>query len=234
MPSLCLSMSSSSIDFYNDAVSAVQAGKLPEALSAIESSLTEDPNDAQTWQFYVVVLDALGRTQDAAKATSKLKELGLDEADHLLMKAASAAGSGDLKSAIAHYEAAAELAPARAEIQAGLALVLMRCEFTADALFAARRAVAIDPDGATANYALGHVLRRTEKNEAALEALTKAVAADSEFLVALYEQGMLLTDAGRNEEALSNFEKFHAAQPEDPSAIQALAAVRQRLAEAQK
>jgi len=223
-------MSSSSIDFYNDAISAVQAGKLPEALTAIESSLTEDPGDAQTWQFYVVVLDALGRTQDAAKAVAKLKEMGMDEADNLLIKAASAAGSGDLKSAISHYEAAVILAPERAEIQAGLALALMRCDYTADALSAARKAVAIDPEGANSNYALGHILRRTEKNEAALEALTKAVSADPDFLVALYEQGMLLTEAGRNEEALSNFEKFHQAQPEDPSAIQALAAVRQRLA----
>ncbi len=222
-------MSTPSIDFYNEAIDALQAGKLPEALTAIESSLTEDPADTQTWQLYAVVLNALGRTEDAAKATKKLEKMGLGEADRLVMKAAAAASGGDLKTAIVHYESAAELEPDRAEIQASLALALMQCEYTADALAAAERAVALAPEDSSANYALGHIQRLMGKNEPALEALTNAVSADPEFLIALYEQGMLLNDAGRHQEALSNFKKFLAAQPDDPNAIQAVASVRATL-----
>lgn len=223
-------MSKPSIDFYNKAIDAIQSGRITEALTAAENSLTEDPADTQTWQLYVVILNALGRTEDAAKATEKLRKLGIGEADELLMKAAAAAaGSGDIKAAIANYEAAIELEPDRPEIHAGLALALMECEYTADALAAAEKAVSLAPDDAHANYALGHILRLTEKNDAALAALTKAVSADPNFLLALYEQGMLLADAERYEEALENFEKFLTEQPGDASAIQAVASVRRRM-----
>ena len=222
-------MSEPSIDYYNRAIDAVQAGKLPEALSAVETSLTEDPADIQTWQLYAVVLSSLGRTEDAAKAISKLRVMGLGEVDDLLMKAAGAAGSGDLKAAIGFYEAAIEADPQRSEIHASLSLALMQCDYTADALAAAERAVELAPDDAHANYALGHVLRLTEKKEAALAALTKAVSADPFLLIALYEQGMLLADAGRYQEALRNFEKFLAEHPGDPSATQAVASVRARM-----
>ena len=105
----------------------------------------------------------------------------------------------------------------------------MQCEYTADALSAAEKAVALAPDNAHANYALGHVLRLTEKKDAALVALTKAVSADPDFLIALYEQGMLLADAERHEEALENFEKFLVEQPGDASATQAVASIRARM-----
>jgi Flp pilus assembly protein TadD len=80
-------MSEPSIEFYNAAIDAVQAGRLPEALTAAENSLTEDPTDSQTWQLYVVILNALGRTEDAQKASAKLETMGIDEVDSLLIKA---------------------------------------------------------------------------------------------------------------------------------------------------
>lgn len=228
---LAATMSEPSIEFYNQAIDALQAGKVPEALAAVETSLTEDPNDTQTWQLYAVILSAMGRHEDAEKATAKLREMGLGEADDLIMKAASAAGAGDVKSAVNYYEAAIALEPERADIHASLALSLMQCGYTADALAAAEKSVELAPDDAQSNYALGHILRLGEKNDAALAALSKAVSADPEFLLAVYEEGMLLTDAGRHKEALANFEKFLKAQPEDPSALQAVAAVRSRIGE---
>ncbi len=222
-------MPAPNIEFYNEAIDAIQSGKLPEALAAIENALTEDPADIESWQLYAVVLKALGRTGDAEKATAKLRTMGLGEADESLMKASAAAGSGDIKNAIAHYEAAIASDPTRAEIHASLALALMGCEYTADALAAAEKAVALAPDEAHSNYALGHVLRLTGKTQPALAAMDKAVSADPGLLIALYEQGMLLADLGRYPEALSNFQKFLIAQPEDESASQAVAVIRSKM-----
>ena len=222
-------MSDASIEYYNQALDAAQAGKLSEALRAVETSLTEDPSDIETWQLYAVVLSALGREEDAAKAIAKLNEMGLSEVDGLLMKASRAAGSGDLKAAIAFYEAAIEIDPKRPQIHASLSLALMQFEYTADALAAAQAAVALAPDDAHANYALGHVLRLTEKTEDALAAFTIAVTTDPTFLLALYEQGMVLATLGRNQDALENFEKFLKEHPGDPSAVQAIASVRARM-----
>lgn len=222
-------MSDPSIEFYNTAVDAIQAGRLDEALAAAESSLTENPKDAETWQLYVIILNALGRTEDAQKATVKLRELGLSEADDFLLKAAEAASSGDLLAAISHYESALETGADRPEIHSGLALALMEAGRQDEALATAGKAVSLAPDDGRANYALGHILRLQEKNDEALSALTKAVAAEPDLMLAVYEQGMLLAEKDRLEEALENFTKYLKANPGDSSAKQAVESIRHRM-----
>ena len=158
-------MPAPSIEYYNAAVDAIQAGRLDEALSAAENSLTENPKDAETWQLYVIVLNALGRHEEARKATEKLEQIGLGEADGFLLKAAEAASSGDLTAVIAHYESALETGGERTEIHSGYALALMESGMPDEALAAARKAVSLAPSDGRANYALGHVLRlRKEKD----------------------------------------------------------------------
>lgn len=222
-------MSDPSIDFYNVAVDAIQSGRLDDALTAAESSLTENPKDAETWQLYVIVLNALGRSEDARKATAKLRELGLGEADDFLLQAAEAASSGDLATAISHYESALETCGERPEIHAGYALALMESERPDEALAAAKQAVSLAPDDARANYALGHILRLRGENDEALAALTLAVTAEPDLMLAVYEQGMLLADKDRLEQALENFTRYLKANPGDPSAVQAVESIRHRM-----
>lgn len=217
------------IEYYNAAVDAIQAGRLAEALTAAENSLTENPKDAETWQLYVIVLNALGRHEEARKATEKLEQIGLGEADGFLLKASEAASSGDLPAVIAHYESALETGGERTEIHSGYALALMESGRPAEALAAARTAVSLAPDDARANYALGHVLRLREEKEEALIALTKAVAAEPDFMLAVYEQGMLLVDKDRLEEALENFGRYLKAHPGDPGATQAIEGIHNRM-----
>lgn len=220
----------SSIEFYNSALDALETGDLPAALAAIENALMEDAVDAQSWQLYVMVLKALGRAEDAAKATEKLGELGLTEFDSLLMQAAEAATGGDTASAIASYRAAIEIHPGHPEIHAGLALALMESGDSDSALTAAEQAVAIAPENSHAHYAHGRILRLSGDKSAALAAFDRAIALDPEFPMALYEQGMLLVENGRLHEALANFEKFLKTHPTDPSALTALKLVKADLA----
>lgn len=222
-------MSEPSIEYYNEAIDAVQAGRLPEALKAVEISLTEDPKDPETWQLYVVILNAVGRTEDAAKATLRLKELGLGEADDFLLQASQAAGSGDLKTAITLYESAIAADPERPEAHAGYAFTLLQNGDDAQALVSAEKAVSLAPEDPRANYALGHILRLAGESDRALTALSNAIEAEPELMIALYEQGMILTEKGRLEEALKNFERFLKKHPDDESAIQAVAGVKARL-----
>jgi tetratricopeptide (TPR) repeat protein len=222
-------MSDPSIDFYNAAVDAIQAGRLDEALAAAENSLTENPKDTETWQLYVIVLNALGRSEDAQKATEKLRELGLNEADDFLLQAAEAASSWNLTTAISHYESALETGGERPEIHAGYALALWEADRPDDALASARKAVSLAPDDARANYALGHILRLREEKDEALAALTVAVNAEPDLMLAVYEQGMLLADKDRLEEALENFTRYLKANPGDPSAVQAVESIRYRM-----
>lgn len=216
-------MSSPSIDHYNEALDFLHSGKAPEALAAIVNSLTEDPNDIESWKLYIVVLNTLGRTDDARRAMEKLKQKGLSEADEALMQAAELAGRGDLEAALECYARAVAAAPDRADIHASHALALMECDQADRALEAADRAVACDPGDAHAHYARGRILRLTERNAEALDSLTQAVSLDPDLTLALYEQGMLLAETGRTREALENFRKFLAVHPGDPAATEAVA-----------
>jgi tetratricopeptide (TPR) repeat protein len=222
-------MPDTSIEFYNAALDAIQAGRLDEALAASESALTENPSDVETWQLYAMVLNALGRSEDARKATEKLKELGMDEADGFLMKAAEATSSGELATALLHYESAIAAAPTRAEIHAGYALALQENSRPGDALAAVEKALALAPEDPRSNYVLGHILRLGGQKKAALAALTKALASEPDLMIALYEQGMLLAEAGRFEEALVNFNRFLAAHPGDSNARQAIQTIHSQM-----
>jgi Flp pilus assembly protein TadD len=222
-------MPAPSIEYYNAAVDAIQAGRFEEALRAAESSLTENPKDAETWQLYVIVLNALGRHEEARKATEKLEQIGLGEADGFLLKVSEAASSGDLSAAIAHYESALETGSERPEIHSGYALALIENGKPDEALAAARKAVSLAPDDARANYALGHILRLREEKDEALAVMTKAVAAEPDFMLAVYEQGMLFVEVDRLEEALENFSRYLKAHPDDPGGRQAIEGIHYRM-----
>ncbi len=218
-----------SIEYYNAAVDSLQAGRLPEALTAVESSLIEDPDDGQTWQLYIVILNALGRSEDAQKATAKLKEKGLTETDELLIMAVESAGHGRMQDAIAHYESALNIDSDRPEIYTSYALALMESGDTTRAVAAAEKAVVLDPLDGHSHFALGHILRLSGKKEAALESLSRAVSLDPNIMIAVYEEGMLLAESGNLSAALANFEKFLKAHPQDPSATEAVASIRKRM-----
>lgn len=222
-------MSDSSVKLHNDALDAIQAGQLEKAISLIEEALTEDPVDSLCWQLYVRLLNASGRTADAAKATEKLKSLGLSDLDELMIEAAKHLSSGDLDSAIKCYEAAIGIEPGNPDIRSSLAMALLEKGEKEAALETARKAVELAPDDSRANYALGHMLRLEGQKEEALEALTKSLADEPDFTLALYEQGMLLVEKNRLEEALSNFEKFLEVHPDDPGATTALEEINRAL-----
>ena len=95
-------MSSPNVKFYNAAIDAAQSGDLAGARTTVESALTEEPNDVQSWQLYAVILNSLGEAEQAAKALAKVKELGLSEVDELIMKAADAIGQNKFAVAISH------------------------------------------------------------------------------------------------------------------------------------
>ncbi len=222
-------MAAPSIKFYNAAVDAVQAGQLEDALKAVENSLTEDPNDAQTWQLYAIILKATGHEEKATKAIAKVKELGLSEVDELLMKAGDAIAAGKVKLAITHYEDALELDESRSEIYCGYAMALIEEKYTQDAQDASAKAIELSPEDATAWYTRGHILRLSHQKSQALEALTKAVQLDDNMILAIYERGMILAADGALEEALQCFEKVLAVHPQDPAAAEAKASIIARL-----
>ncbi len=220
-------MSDALIEHYNAALDALQAGNAEAALQHVENALVEDARDSESWQLYILILNALGRTEDARNAEAKLAGLDLSASDRATMAAAAAMAAGDPATAAARYRDAIQADPGRVENHTGLALALLESGDPTAAMEAADEAIRRAPDDARAHYTRGRVLRLTGGDKsAALESLTRAVTLDPDLMFALYEQGMLLADAGRLEEALKNFETFLQANPGDPSATQAITQIR--------
>ncbi len=211
--------------YYNAAIDAAQSGDMPAALQAVETALTEDPNDVQSWQLYSVILNASGETEKAEKAMSKVRELGLGEVDELIMKAADAIGQNKIGVAISHYEDAIELDPDRPEVYVSYALALMQGDYPSDAEDASAKAVELAPDDASAWYARGRILRLRGKKIQALEALKKALELQPALVLAQYECGMILAETGELNAALKCFENVLKDHPQDENAIQAKTAI---------
>ena len=224
-------MSTPNLKYYNAAINAAQSGDIPAARTAIESALTEDPNDVQSWQLYGVVLNALGETERAEKAVAKVKELGVSEADELIMKAADAIGQNKFGVAITCYEDALELEPNRPEVYISYALALMQGNYPSDAEKAANKAVEMAPDDASAWYAKGRIQRLRGNKVEALASLKKAIELQGTLVLARYECGMILAEMGELEAALECFEQVLADHPEDQNAIEAKAAILAKMEE---
>jgi tetratricopeptide (TPR) repeat protein len=222
-------MSSPNVEYYNAAIDAAQSGDLAGARGAVESALTEDPNDVQSWQLYAVILNSLGEGEKAAKALAKVKELGLSEVDELIMKAADAIGQNKFGVAITHYEDALELEPDRSEVYVSYALALMQGDYPADAEEAAGKAVELGPRDPSAWYAQGRILRLRGKKQEALQSLQKALELQGNLVLARYECGMILAEMGELPSALECFEKVLAEHPDDPNAAEAKAAILARM-----
>lgn len=226
-----LPMSTPNVKYYNAAIDAAQSGDLSTALKAIESALTEDPVDMQSWQLYAVILNASGQTEKAEKALAKVRELGLSDVDELIMKAADAIGQNKIGAAITHYEDALELEPDRAEVYVSYALALIQGDYPADADEASAKAVEMAPNDASAWYARGRVLRLRGKKEEALKALEKALSLEGNLVLAKYECGMILAETGRLEAALKCFEDVLRDHPQDENALQAKASILAKMEE---
>lgn len=224
-------MSTTNLKYYNTAINAAQSGDIPAARTAIESALTEDPNDVQSWQLYGVVLNALGETEKAEKAVAKVKELGVSEADELIMKAADAIGQNKFGVAITCYEDALELEPNRPEVYVSYALALMQGNYPSDAEEAADKAVEMAPDDASAWYAKGRIQRLRGHKVEALASLKKAIELQGTLVLARYECGMILAEMGELEAALECFEQVLVDHPEDQNAIEAKAAILAKIEE---
>ena len=225
-------MSEASEAYYDEAVDHVHAGRVKEALAAVEKSLQEDGEDPLTWRLYSVILRGLGREADAKVAFEKATEFGASDLDIHLMKAGDATVSGDAAAAICHYEDALEIEDSRPEIWMAYAMALIGDGYKKDALEASEKAVELGPEIAQAWFIRGRALRFSEDYEPALQAYDKAIALDDNLLAAWYERGIILAQGGTLPDALKCFEKILETHPEDPSATKAVEAIKAQMGQA--
>lgn len=99
-----------------------------------------------------------------------------------------------------------------------LGFILLQAQRFAEAEDALERAVALDPDLATAWVNLGSIMLLQEDYEGALDPLERAVAADPGYVPALGNLGLVYMNLGRTDRARVMFEQVLQYQPGDTRA----------------
>lgn len=210
---------------YNRALDALEAGNINGAIEACEAALMADAKDSGYWQLYAVLLTQAGRTEDAAQATAKGQELGLDEVEILLMKAVEAGAAKNWNKAATACEKAIELDPERGQSWATYAANLLEGGYLKDSLEASAKAVEFLPEEPSVWYLRGRILRLSKDLTNAGTAFQRAVDLDPKLAIAWYEKGMVHheeREAAQAKESLLTAQKLGF---QDPSLEEAIAIV---------
>jgi len=200
-----------------------QAGALAEAEAAYRSALVLAPDHQDTLKHLGVLLFSTSRYAEAADVLAKLSQAAPDsaEAQNNLANALVALGKHD--EAIAAYERALALDPnlkaarsnlASLHVNRGLPLVHTR---HAQAAQHFARAIAVDPDRASAHAALGFSLHALGKPEEALASFRRALGIEPDNTEALRGFGIAAQALGQSDEARRALERAVALAPTNPS-----------------
>jgi tetratricopeptide (TPR) repeat protein len=132
-------------------------GLLLQAVSLLEKSPLETPDEGELWRRFGEMLARQGMLADAREAFDTA--LAIDPNVWLVLIAAGAASyqMGDLKAAYGYYRRAADLKPNEAELLSTLALIAAHRKASEEARAFAERALALRPNCVTAHLALGRV-----------------------------------------------------------------------------
>lgn len=171
---------------------------------------------------------------DHAQARQLLQQLGRlrpDFADAHFLLGMAELGAGQVVAALRPVETAVALSP-NAEYLAQYARLLVSLRRDADALAAADRAAALNPDGALVLDTLGCVYSRLAAHDKAVPLFEKAARANPAHVQMRYNLASSLGFLGRFDEAAAHYERVIAAAPDFVKAHSALSMLRRQTPEA--
>ncbi|GAB4305987.1 MAG: hypothetical protein Kow0090_21350 [Myxococcota bacterium] len=168
-------------DYFKRAADFYYNEKYELALKALDEAIKIKPDFAEAWSNKGVVLDKLGRTDDALKALDEAIKIKPDLAEAWYNKGNALAKLGRTDDALKAYDEAIKIKPDYAEAWSNKGFVLAMLGRRDDALKAYDEAIKIKPDlaGAWYNKACAYSLIGVKKE--ALENLSKAISLDSKL-----------------------------------------------------
>ena len=125
------------------------------------------------------------------------------------------AQQGQMQKALAHFRAAAQLAPDNPQVQNDLAILMTRLQPPQPDLAEQyyRKAIELKPDYAAAHAGLGHLLGQVGRTDEAISQLREALRLNPDIVEAQVSLGTTLGIAGQTDEALAAFTAALALNP---------------------
>lgn len=196
-------------------VAAFRAGRLQEALEAVQAGLLIDPDDADLLHNGGALFAALGRPADAEAAYRRALALRPESAGTRFNLGNLLKSQGRSDEAVAQYREALAQQPNYAVAWSNLANLLAGLGRSDEAEAAYRRAAEISPRFAGNWSNFGNLLQAQKRYDEAEEAYRKALAVDAAHAEAQSNLGVLLKAQGRWSEAEAAYRAALAVRPDN-------------------
>jgi tetratricopeptide (TPR) repeat protein len=192
-------------------------GDYPAAAAEAEQALAIDPADARAMQLRYDAYRRAGNAAKAKEAEKALRELGGagDAAARIFNEGAEAYNAGDLSTAIANFQQAADLDPNLVQARLVLAKIYLNQGSLSEALAKAEEVVALQPDNGDALRIAYDSARRLGDAERAATALDGLAVSDPEWAATgLFELAVELYNNGQTDEAAQALERVLQVKPD--------------------
>jgi tetratricopeptide (TPR) repeat protein len=196
-----------------------QQRRFADALSLIAAALRQNPGFPPTLLNHGLVLDALGRCEEALASYDRALALQPDYAEALYNRGVVLRRLARLPEAFAAFGRALSVKPDYVEALYNRACVLREVGRPAEALGDFDRALAITANEAEVHNHRGLALLDLGRMGEALAAFDRAVAIRPDYAVALNNRANALQDLQRPDEALASYDRALAARPDYAEAL---------------
>ncbi len=196
---------------------------LEKAEGLFTLALVQDPKHVQARNMQGLVLNALGRPEEAIKQWTEASRLDPDFAEPYLNLGLLHEESGRFDLAQPLFEKVTKLDPSNLKARMSLAAIRLRTGQTQGVAEELEALVKLKPDWYPALFHLGVLKKGAGDLEAALDLFKRALAADSDNPEAHWYLGVLCLATDRTKEAVAAMTAASERFPEDPNLVDVLA-----------
>ena len=210
------------LHFFNLANALGDAGRLAEAEDTYRKALSLDPNAADAYNNFGMVLNSDKKPDEAIASFRAALRIRPDFELVEFNLANTYSAAGKLEDAITHYAAAVRLNPQRLESYNGLGISYAMQNKMDEAAKWFRELLKVKPDDSGALSNLGNALSAQGKFSEATEAYLTALRLNPKDAQVHYNVGISLSQQGKKEEAIEYFKEALVINPSYPEAQRAL------------
>ena len=201
-------------ELINQALKFHSQGNILEAAKYYQTFINHDFRDHRVFSNYGVILQGLGKSQEAELSYRKAIEIKPDYAKAHYNLGNVLSDLGKLQDAEFSYRKAIEIKPDYAEAHSNLGNILKNHGKLQDAEFSYRKAIEIKPDYTEAYSNLGNVLSDLGKSLEAEFSYRKAIEIKPDFAEAHSNLGNILKNHGKLQDAEFSYRKAIKIKPD--------------------
>ncbi len=183
------------------------------ALRLMLAALKARPKSPEVLLNYSIVLNALGRCEEALAALDLVLSVKRRSIEALNNRGAILEKLGRNEEALEALSRALEIKPSHIDALYNRASLLRKLSRHEEALKSFDRVLALKPDHIKAHNNRGTALEALGRRDEAIASYDKALALDPNFVEALNNRANALHKSGRNEEALAFYDRALAIDP---------------------